>query len=670
MRKRFLSGLLVALFLAFNPSRLPAQDDPSAHDVLDMSLEQLMNVEVDSVYGASGYKQKVANAPASITIVTGDEIKRYGYRTLADLLRNVPGFYVTSDRLYSYVGVRGFGPPGDYNSRILVLVDGHRINDIVYDSALFDMDFPVDVDLIDRVEVIRGPNSSVYIASALLGVINVVTRRPHDAKRFSISEGLGSYGTDQTRLTYGDRFNGGLEMLLSGTYYGSGGQKNIYFPAFDSPATNNGIAVSDDAGRAYQEFAKLSYKNWTLEGAYDSWLQHDPTASYGTVFNVPAETNGTNDGYLDLRYDHHFGSDWGYVARLYYDNNRYRGTYPYQSGTYGVSSDAMNYDTSGGQAVGASFSLSKSLSGNQTLILGAEYRDNFQEDQWNYGVQPYFEYLDSHQQSHVEGVHAQDEIRLNDSVTLDFGLNYDHYSTFGDATDPHAAVLYQPFEGTTFKFLYGQSFRAPTAFELYYAVPGEEANPNLKPETAKTTELVWEQALPKSFHLDVSGYFYPVRRLIEAETDPVSGSLVYQSDGRADLQGTEITVSRQSRSGWEAGFSLNLQDARSPGGPLIDSPHVLGQGSLSVPLFRNRLFASTDLQYVSRRKTMAGNYAGAYVLPNFTLSSAKSVSGWEVSASLYNAFNQAYNDPASVAHIEDVIPQNGRNFRLKFSYHF
>jgi outer membrane receptor for ferrienterochelin and colicins len=670
MTKRSLSPLLLGLFVLVNPARTPGQDQPGHRNLLDMSLEELMNVEIDSVYGASGYKQKVVDAPASITIVTADEIKRYGYRTLGDILRSVPGFYVTSDRVYSYAGVRGFGPPGDYNTRILLLIDGHRTNDVVYNAGYLDMDFPVDVDLIDRVEVIRGPNSSIYIASALLGVVNVVTKHGRELQGVSISEELASYETDKTRLTYGSRLKNGLEMLISGTYYGSDGPEKLYYPEFNSPTTNNGVALNSDGTRTYQEFAKLSYRGWTLETAYDSWQQRDPTASYGSIFNDPEENIGMNNGYADLSYDHHFGSDWGYLARVYYDNDRDMGTYPYDYSASGGVSHAVNHDPSSGQAVGVSFSISKSLPRDQTLVMGGEYRDNFQEDQYNYDAQPYVEYLNSRQSSDLWGLHLQDEIPIRRDLELDLGLSYDHYSTFGGTTNPRAALIYKPREGTTFKFLYGQSFRAPTPFELFYAIPGEEANPYLKPETARTTEVVWEQALASSFRLNVSGYYYPVRQIITAVTDPVSGSLVYQNDGGVDLKGAEISLSRQSRSGLEAGFSFSLQDAKSPAGPLVDSPRVLGQANLSVPLFHKKVFASTNLQYVSRRRTPSGSFAGAYVLPNFTLSTPKDIRGWELSVSVYNAFNQLFDDPASVAHVQDLIPQDGRTFRLKLVYHF
>jgi outer membrane receptor for ferrienterochelin and colicins len=169
-----------------------------------------------------------------------------------------------------------------------------------------------------------------------------------------------------------------------------------------------------------------------------------------------------------------------------------------------------------------------------------------------------------------------------------------------------------------------------------------------------------------------SGYYYPVRRLISAGTDADSGEIVYQNNARADLRGAEITLKRQSRYGLEAAVSLSLQDARNPEGPasIPNSPRVLSQASLSVPLFKGKLFASMNLQYVSHRITLQGNQAPGYVLPNFTLFSPKVLKGFEVSASVYNAFNETIGDPASVAHVEDIIFQDGRNFRLKFTYHF
>ena len=97
---------------------------------------------------------------------------------------------------------------------------------------------------------------------------------------------------------------------------------------------------------------------------------------------------------------------------------------------------------------------------------------------------------------------------------------------------------------------------------------------------------------------------------------------------------------------------------------------MLGQVSLSIPLFRKKLFASTNLECVSKRRTLNGDFAGAYVVPNFTLFSRGALKGWEASASVYNAFNNIYVDPGSVEHVENVIPQDGRNFRLMLTYHY
>ncbi|MBE0603558.1 MAG: TonB-dependent receptor plug domain-containing protein, partial [Deltaproteobacteria bacterium] len=166
LRKR-LPRLLFLLLAAL--AAAPA-NAAGAADLTEMSLESLMDVTIS---GASRYEQKSSEAPTYASVVTAEDIRRNGYRTLADLLRTVPDVFVTNDRNYSYVGIRGFQPPGDYNTRVLLRVDGHRMNNAVYDQAMIGNEFPIDIDLVERVEIVRGPSSSLYGSNAFFGVINV-----------------------------------------------------------------------------------------------------------------------------------------------------------------------------------------------------------------------------------------------------------------------------------------------------------------------------------------------------------------------------------------------------------------------------------------------------------------------------------------------------------------
>ena len=122
-------------------------------------------------------------------------MRRYGHRTLADTLASVRGFYSTYDRNYSYVGMRGFARPGDYNTRVLLLIDGQRLNDPIYDMAPIGTDFPIDISLIERVEVIRGPGSSLYGTNAVMAVINVITRKGAEHQGLRADTSGGSLGT-------------------------------------------------------------------------------------------------------------------------------------------------------------------------------------------------------------------------------------------------------------------------------------------------------------------------------------------------------------------------------------------------------------------------------------------------------------------------------------------
>src|SRR5947209_17402614 len=159
--------------------------------------EMILFEDLPSIFGASKYEQKPSEAPASVSIITSEEIQKYGYRTLSEIMRSVRGFFSTYDRNYSYIGARGFDRPGDYDTRVLLLLDGHRINDNVYDQASVGTESLIDVDAIDRVEVIRGPSSSLYGTDAFFAVINVITKSGRDLNGKEITAAGGSYSTGQ-----------------------------------------------------------------------------------------------------------------------------------------------------------------------------------------------------------------------------------------------------------------------------------------------------------------------------------------------------------------------------------------------------------------------------------------------------------------------------------------
>jgi iron complex outermembrane receptor protein len=646
-----------------------AQKEPPK-DLTQLSLEELTKIEVATVYSASKDFQKVTEAPASVTIITADDIRNFGYRTLADILQGVRAFYVTYDRNYAYVGTRGFLRPGDYNSRILVLIDGHRLNDNVYDSSYIGTDFQIDVDLIDRVEVIRGPSSSLYGTSAFFGIVNVITKRGRALQGLEVSAEAASFGSYTGRVSYGAMLRNGLEMLYSGSVYDSRGHDRLFFPEFNSPATNNGVAESVDADRFQRLLAELAYKDFAIQAVYSSRKKVIPTASFDTVFN-DGRTHTTDErAYVDLKYERTFAREWGVLARLYVDRYRNEGTYVSDYSQDDVPQIVLNQDFSLGAWWGGEIQVSKKLWRKHKVTVGAEHRDNFRQDQLNYDEDPFVLYVDSRQNSSVGALFVQDQFSIRKNLTLNAGVRYDHYSSFGSTTNPRVGLVYSPLRRTTFKLLYGQAFRAPNAFELYYAGMGSSANTSLQPETIRTGELVWEQYIGEHLRLSTSGFRLRTQDLINQEIDPVTGDIVYRNAESVRAYGVEFELEGRWAADLYGRISYAYQDTRDvqTNAVLSNSPRHLGTFNLLLPIIRQRLLVGFDVRALSKRETLTSNWVGGYAVADLTLITRKLPRGFEFSASVYNLFNRAYGDPGAQEHRQAAIAQDGRNFRIKLTH--
>ncbi len=660
------TGVFVILFLTFTSAMSWANQ--GAADLTELSVEDLMKVTIKTV---SKFEQRVVEAPASVSIITNEEIRKYGYRNLADLLRGVRGLFVTYDRAYNYLGMRGFNRLGDYNMRFLLLIDGHRINDSIYDSAPVGNDFPLDIDLVERVEVIRGPGSSLYGTNAIFGTINVITRKGGDLKGFEASGEAGSFYTYKGRLSYGNRLEKGPEVLVSGSLYDSQGDRTLYYKEYDSPATNFGTAKDCDDEGYGNFFGKVSYYDFTLEGAYSRRKKEVPTGSWGTVFNSQENKIIDEWAFLDLKYDRELAPGLNLKARIYYDHYYYHGDYVFDFAAPGnppLLGTAR--DQAYSEAVGGEFQLSKTLFDKHKLIGGGEYRNAFRQDQKYSELAPI---LDDRRTGWNWALYLQDEFEILKNLKLNAGLRYDDYSTFGGTINPRLALVYFPFEKTALKLIYGQAFRAPNTYELYYTDGStQKTNPDLDPEKIQNLEFVFQQYLGFNIWGTATVYYQWFKDLITLQVDPVDGFMVFQNVNKVEAKGLELELEGKWENGLRGRLSYALQKTKDKetGDMLTNSPIHLIKLSGIVPIWKEKVFLGFEEQFTSQRKTYSGRQAGSFFITNLTLFNENLIKGLEISASVYNLFNKKYSDPVGEEHLQDKIGQDGRTFRLKFAYRF
>jgi iron complex outermembrane receptor protein len=662
-------GLLAAAPLGLSAEVPPAT--PSIANLVDeLPIEQLGQIPVASVSTASRFTQKITDAPASVTVIEAEDFKRFGYRTLADALRSVRGLHVTGDRSYTYLGIRGFSQPSDYNSRVLVLVDGHRVNDNVFEGAYIGREFILDADNIERVEVVRGPTSSLYGSSAFFGVINVITKRPGESFSSTASAEAGSFESYKGFFrSSGPLGSSGIGLSVSGSFYDAAGQPSLYYPEFDTPDQNLGRVDRHDGERAWNLHTAATWRDLTLSAAYVLREKEIPTASWDTLFGDPRYRTTDSHGYVDLALRHEFTDDTELTARAYFDDVRYSADYPIRPSVPEIDS-GLNIDDSLGRMVGFQSQVNHHWRRHR-FTLGTEVRGHLNQEIANLDTLPEFEYAAVDESSYDVGAYAQDEWVLVDPLVLSAGVRYDHFESFGDTLNPRLGVIYHPWETTAFKLLYGTAFRAPNSYELYFPLGDLPPASGLDPERIQTYEAVWEQYFGAGFRFSLSGYLYHLDDLISVDPD----SLLFANVGQVDATGVEGEVEWRHATGIQLRANYALQRAEYPDTHrrLSNSPeHLLKLGVL-LPWFQDRLSTGFEVQHTSRGATLPDRlapYADGYWIANLTVFHHKLVRGLEASASLYNLFDERFDVPGGPGHLQDLIEQDGRTWRVKLTYRF
>lgn len=638
-------------------SRIPVQESP---ELSTMDLEQLMKVEV--VVAASKRAQLTRDVPSFVSVVTADQIKKHGYRTLADVLNTLPSFYVANDRNFSTIGVRGFQRPGDYSSRVLVLLNGLRTNDNVYDQASIGEDFGVDVDLIARIEVIRGPSAALYGNNAIFAVINIVTKQGSSLRGGEVATSAASFGTYAGRASYGRAFANDGDVLVSASVSDSKGQR-LYFPAFDNPATNNGIAEAADRESSRKLYASVSLGDFSFQASNSSREKGVPTAPYFSRFNDPRSETVGSMTLASLAYNRSFGVGGSVAARVHGGRWGFDAEYGFDSTDAVVlfgEGDVWGVDVDATRAIGRQF-----------ISVGAEFRDNFRQDRKYYDPDLSFLYTDSRNRSSYWGLFAQDEIKLFEPLTLHLGLRYDASDAGFRTTSPRFGLIYTPGPATTVKVLAGRAFRAPNDFELHLDAIGYLGSTQLVPERIETQELIAQRLIGGGVQLSAAAFRNRLSALIDQVPDSATGTFVLRNGGEFESRGIELGIVLNRGHGVTGGLTYALQktEDRATDLELTNSPRHMAKLHLLAPFNRN-ISGGLDAQYISSRRTLRGNLSRGYTVTNVSLLAPMLFNRVDLSATIYNLLDVKYGAPSSPAFRQDIIQQNGRSFRVRATFHY
>ena len=493
--------------LAVIPALLLAAGTASAQSMQSTAPEERVTVT------ATRFETPLEDIGASVTVITADDLERLQIRTVGDALRLVPGLTVLqsgSPGSTTSVGIRGA-----QGSQVQVLVDGVRIKSTMTGTAeLGDLT----TDDVDRIEVLRGPQSTLYGADAIGGVVNIVTRMGQGPAGGQAAASGGNYGTFRQRLAF-QGTSGSFDWSLGGSHIGTEGR----FPNDDFRETAGAV----QAGFGLPGHGRLALRGRSQDAAkqipfkdvfpdFDTNRRQRDRVEVGSIrwsqpWTARWDSDLTLSGYRDqLEFSDPADpgtSETSFGSRI---NNRRLGTEWYNRVRFGSIS---------------------------SLTLGAEWRTERGDNVGTF-----------RREVSTRALVVQDELHLFDHFVVTAGVRTDDHSTFGTETTARVALSYAtPQSGTRLKGSWGRGFRAPTLNELFFpAFPPcpSFGNPDLRPETSRSFDAGIEQRILRNRLRFEATYFQnDFRDLIEfALIDPVNFCFQAQNVGRARARGAEAKI--------------------------------------------------------------------------------------------------------------------------------
>lgn len=627
----------------------PAAPSSDPADLGSLTLEELM--QVDTVVTAGRHEQTVRQAAASVSVVTSDEIDLMGYRNLADLIRNQRSFFLHTDGLNWFVGVRGFLRPGEWNARLLMLVDGRPTRENIYGQTHFEQDFPLPIEAYKRVEIVRGPASALYGTNAVFGVVNAITKDGADVDGAYVRVQGGMHDTARVLAMYGLKTRDGLDLLAGASGFTTQGEDSIHYDGVTDPQMNFGTIEGFDGERTFSGFVKAKYGDVTLMVNHADRDRENRSATYSASFFSPGVMRELRTD-VTLTLDHEISATQRLHAMVYYGRYFYDQDLGYAIDpsvgpqTYSYFSEAD--DDWLGQEIHYDWQVTPKL----RLLVGAEATEALstrQHDHDDFGFD-----IDVRRSYYSWGTFGEASWQVFDRLTLVAGGRYDYVNDVGGQVSPRAAAIVNLTSADTLKLLYGRAFRAPNLFERAYETPNAyAANPGLKSEVVDTYELIWEREFKSGWRTSVGGFLWRMSDSMNQVTLD-DGRLQTQNDGTVEARGVELELSRR----WESGGSLRTyatytRTEDAAGDRLQFSPEWTAGVAMTVPVIGRHTFLSIDSQAVGPMRGDVGDSTDPSFVTNVVLTSRRflGVEHLELQAGVYNLFSQDARLPSEGGYV-------------------
>jgi iron complex outermembrane receptor protein len=538
--------------------------------------ENFFKLEEKIVVTASRSKENIRKAPASIVVVSEEDIKNRGYTSIDEILYDLPGFDVIfpDGSFYITAYQRGYRTP--YTNRTLIMIDGKIDNSLYFQTA--DISRQYSVSNIKRIEILYGPASVMYGPNAFQGVINIITKNPKDNKEENSPGGklllqYGSYSTiaadGNVTFRSGDfGFSATAKALNSkgpdlsnrGGYLSNywSGNLDAWGPILQQGDAGKKFGTYSDPARDYSAHVmgnianlKMGIMHWTVQEGYGTYWPNDRVqngalwSKASTMYYIENDVQLTKAIRSYSLISYRENPLYGNFAQAVPDNkdNRYSNV-SYTRWVTENSSQLMNQNfeikisNSLELLLGVKYESKRltkfydvpgyTTTSYSSVTIPAGYRGNV------YSTEPFYlrppPQADKMPENNListtdYGGFTQGKLIVNKFI-FSPGIRYDENSIYGHSVNPRISNIYLLNDSTTLKLLYGEAFNEPPQYQLYGGFAGRQTNISLKPEKVRSTEFIIMKEGRNNLQ-EVSIYYQRYENVIKEEAENAGRRRIY-----------------------------------------------------------------------------------------------------------------------------------------------